>query len=117
MSRMNDLVVHIDEFAMQDGRLAECLEWIINLHIQDSTAIPFNMLPKEAQLCYGLYEQEKKLIQHADEQAKQWEVEHKQNIHTNIQSAVEEGRLTYDQGMMLIDNPEEADRWDRDGMI
>jgi hypothetical protein len=115
MANMSELDIHIKEYSCEDGRVHELLNWIINEHIQGR--VKFEDMPKDAQFCFGMYEQEKKLMQDADEQAKQWEVEHKQRIHDNIQHAVEEGRITYDQGMDLIDNPDEAERWDREGII
>jgi hypothetical protein len=115
MARMCDLAVHIEEYSCQDGRVEELLKWIINQHIQGR--VEFSDMPKDAQFCFGMYEQEQKLMKEADEQAQLWEVEHKQRIHDNIQHAVEEGRITYDQGMELIDNPEQAEQWDREGIL
>lgn len=114
-ARMSDLAVHIDEFAMQDGRLAECLSWIINQHIQGH--IKYEDLPQEAKLCYGLYEQEKTLYADADAQADQWEKEHKIDIHNKINWAVKNGQLDHDQGMELINNPERAEEWAEKGVF
>jgi hypothetical protein len=115
VSKMNDLTVHVKEFSCEDGRVETLLNWIINEHIQGRVA--FGDMPKEAQCCYGLYEQEKKLMQDADIQAAEWEEKHKADIHNKINFAVKNGQLDYDTAMELINDPDKADEWVNKGLL
>ena len=56
-------------------------------------------------------------MQDADEMAKIWETKAKADAHQRIQFAVENGILTHDQGVELINDEEKADKWIRDGIL
>jgi hypothetical protein len=115
MAVMSDLTVHIREYACEDGRVENLLTWIINEHIQGR--VKFKDMPKDAQCCYGLYEQETQLMQDADQQAEQWEKQHRIDVHNKIKWAVENGQLTDDQGLELINDNEKADKWVIEGIL
>jgi hypothetical protein len=112
---MKELTTHIEEFSCQDGRVASLLKWIVNQHIQGKYTL--TELPTEAQYCIRNWEEEQEFMRHADIQAAEWEEQHKADIHNKINWAVNNGQLTHDQGLELINNPDEAERWDRDGIL
>jgi hypothetical protein len=115
MSAMKQVVDHIKEYSCDDGRVEELLRWCINEHIQGR--VKFKDLPLEAQLCYGEYEQEQTVMRDADQQSIEWEEMHKQATHDRINKAVNEGSLTYDQGLMLIKDEDKAEQWMTTGVI
>jgi hypothetical protein len=115
MSVMKDLAIHIEEFSCQDGRVNNLLKWIVNQHLAGKYKL--DELPTEAQYCMRAWETDQEFLRHADIQAELWEEQHKVDVYNKINFAVNNGVLTHDQGLELINNPEQAERWVRDGVL
>jgi hypothetical protein len=114
MGAMKQLSTHAEELA-GDDRISTLTKWIINQHLAGKYTI--DELPAEVQFTMYVWEQEMMMERGIDEQAKVWEEGRKSDIHRAIQFAVKNGQLDYDQGMELINNPEQAEAWMEKGVL
>lgn len=115
MTVMKDLDLHIEEYSCQDRRVYELMKFIVNLHVQGK--LTYQELPREAQECFGRWEQEKKLEADYDKWAKELEEQELTRIHDTINFQVKNGLLDHDTGLRLINNPEEAKAWHEKGAL
>lgn len=115
MAVMKALDMHIKEHSAEDNRVYELLRWIINQHLQGFYEL--DQLPNEAIVCMQLWEKEQEFMYGLEDHAKRWEEQRAAEIHRDIDHAVKNGILTYDQGMELINDPAKAEQWKEKGVL